>query len=175
MRRQAAEIRTIEATPADVPTIVRMAADLSRNERDPDNIFGPSEAERDLFGERRWISGEIAWIGPDRAGMALWHPSYETAWAARGAFIVSLWVDEAFRRRGVATAIVAAVAARVRTLGGEYLWWASKPLNKRAHATYAALGALSEQVIAHALIGERFLALSGRQPTNGSTMAPEEE
>lgn len=162
MSRPAGAIRTEEATPADIPVIVRMAAELSRNERDPDTYFGEEEARRDLFGERRWIRGEVARIGDQPAGMALWHPSYETAWAARGAFIVSLWVDEPFRRRGIATAIVAAVARRVRAMDGEYLWWASKPLNKRAHATYAALGALSEQVFAHALIGEQFLALSGR-------------
>ena len=158
MRRAASDIATDEATPADVPAIVRMAAALSRNERDPDTHFGEAEATRDLFGERRWIRGEVARKAGEPAGMALWHPSYETAWAARGAFLVSLWVEERFRRRGVATALVAAIARRVRAMDGEYLWWASKPLNKRAHATYAALGAASEQVFAHALIGERFLA-----------------
>lgn len=153
-------ITTAEATPADLPVIVRMAADLARHDRDPDRYFGLHQAERDLFGERRWIFGEVARIGGSEAGMALWHPSYETAWAARGGFVTSLWVDEPFRRRGVATAIIAAVAARVRAIGGEYLWWASKPLNTRAHATYAALGALSEPVVAHALIGDHFQALA---------------
>lgn len=162
MSSPAGDIRTDEATAQDVPAIVRMAAALSRNEGDPDAYFGQSQAMRDLFGERRWIRCEVARIAGEPIGMALWHPSYETAWAARGAFIVSLWVDAPFRRRGVATAIVAGVARNVRAMGGEYLWWASKPLNKRAQATYAALGALSEQVIAHALVGEQFLALTDR-------------
>lgn len=163
-----------DAAPADIPVIVRMAGNLSRQDGDPDEFFTEATAARDMFGARRWVFGVVARIDGIIVGMILWHPSYETAWAARGGFVVSLWVDELFRRRGVAAALIGGAAARVEAIGGVYLWWASKPFNRRAHATYAALGAGSEKVIAHALIGERFLALAASQPTNGSRSSRQE-
>jgi ribosomal protein S18 acetylase RimI-like enzyme len=159
-RRPDPAIAVRDARLADVPDIVRMAGELSRHDGDPDTYFDSAAAEGDLFGPRPWLSGLVADIGGTAAGMLLWYPAYETAWAARGAFVVSLWVDEPFRRRGVATALVAAAADRTTKIGGEYLWWASKPSNRRAHATYAALGALAEPIMAHALVMDAFATLA---------------
>ncbi|MCC6736486.1 MAG: GNAT family N-acetyltransferase [Bauldia sp.] len=159
-RRPDPAIAVRDARRADVPVIVRMAGDLSRHDGDPDIHFDAAAADDDLFGPRPWVSGLVAEIGGAVAGMLLWYPAYETAWAARGAFVVSLWVDAPFRRRGVATALVAAAADRTTKIGGEYLWWASKPSNRRAHATYASLGALAEPVMAHALVMDAFATLA---------------
>jgi GNAT superfamily N-acetyltransferase len=142
-----------------------MAGELSRQDGDPDDYFTTERARDDLFGDAPWVFGLVARVGSGLAGMLLWHYAYETAWAARGGYLVSLWVDEPFRRQGVARALIAAAANTVEADGGEYLWWASKPRNRRAHAAYAAIGAGSEPVVAHALVGERFgrLALAHRQ------------
>jgi GNAT superfamily N-acetyltransferase len=139
-----------------------MAALLSRHERDPDSFFDEARAAEDLFGDDPWLFGQMARIDEQPAGMLLWHLAYETSYAARGGFVVSLWVDEPCRRRGVATGLIAAAADRVRTRGGVYLWWASKPGNKRAHATYGAWDAGSEAVLAHALVGESFMSVARR-------------
>lgn len=162
-----------DAVPADVPAIVRMAAALSRQEREPDDLFDDAVAGRDLFGEPRGLSGSVARIAAVSAGMALWHPSYETSWAARGGYVVSLWVDEPFRRRGVARALLRHIARQVAAFGGVYLWWASKPGNRRAHATYAALGAGTEMVRAHALTRDAFLALA-RGPDPAAEFGPDD-
>lgn len=161
-------IAVAPAAPDDVATIVRMAAELSRQDGDPDAYFTAERASDDLFGSTPWVFGLVARVGEARAGMLLWHYSYETAWAARGGYVVSLWVDEAHRRQGVAKALIAAAASRVKADGGEYLWWASKPRNSRAHAAYAALGAGSEPVIAHALFGDQFVRLARTyRPSSG--------
>lgn len=157
-------IEVAAAAPDDVPAIVRMAAELSRQDGDPDSYFTAARALDDLFGPTPWVFGLVARVGEVRAGMLLWHYSYETAWAARGGYVVSLWVDEPFRRQGVAKALIAAAASRVKADGGEYLWWASKPPNSRAHATYAAIGAGSEPVVAHALFGDRFVRMARSHP-----------
>ena len=151
-----------DAGQADIPAIVRMAALLSRHERDPDSLFDVAHATEDLFGDDPWLFALMGRIDDRPAGMLLWHLAYETSHAARGGFVVSLWVEEPFRRRGVATALVAAAADRVRTRGGVYLWWASKPGNRPAHATYAAWDAGSEAVFAHALVGESFMSIARR-------------
>lgn len=159
-RRPDSAISVRDARHEDAPVIVRMAGDLSRHDGDPDTHFDLAAAKADIFGPRPWVSALVAEIGGPVAGMLLWYPAYETAWAARGAFVVSLWVDDPFRRRGVATALVAAAADRTRKIGGEYLWWASKPSNRRAHATYSSLGALAEPVMAHALVMDAFATLA---------------
>lgn len=155
------------AEPADAETIVRMIAALSRQEGDPDDQFDIDHVHADLFGLRPWLHGQVAVIEGAVGGVALWHPAYETAYAARGAFVTSLWVDEPFRRQGVATALMEAVADAAQSRGASFLWWASKPMNERAHATYASMGASAERVFAHALVGDRFDAMVARARKKG--------
>lgn len=147
------------ATAADADDIVRMVAELARQDGDPDDLFDRDRALADMFGDSPWLYGEVARIDGAAGGVALWHLAYETSQAARGAFVTSLWVDPPYRRRGIATSLIAAVAAAAADRGATFLWWASKPVNARAHATYASLGAGAEQVIAHALVHERFDAM----------------
>lgn len=159
-----------EGTPADVPDLVRMMAGLSRSEGDPDQNFTIERASEDLFGPRPWVSCLIARSDGEPAGVLLWHWAYETPYASRGAYIASLWVEPHHRRHGVATALVAALADRVQREGGAHLWWASKPRNKAAHATYESLGAFAEGVKAHALFGPPFEALAaGYRAHKGTT------
>ena len=147
---------------SEVAETVRMIADLSRQEGDPADLFDSATAEADLFSDEGWIRGLFARIDGRPAGVALWHPAYEASYAARGGFVTSLWVEPQFRRRGVATRLIEAVAAEVNRIGGAFLWWASKPGNRGAHATYASLGAKPEAIFAHALTGERFQAMVKR-------------
>lgn len=143
----------------DADEIVRMAAALSRHEGDPDDRFDRAHVLADMFGEAPWLNGQIARIDGIAGGIALWHLAYETSQAARGAFVTSLWVDPPFRRIGVARRLVAGLALAASERGARFLWWASKPGNRRAQATYAAMGAIAEDVIAHALVRDRFDAM----------------
>ena len=153
------------ATPADADEIVRMVAALSRQEGDPDDLFDHAHVMFDMFGDTPWLFGQIGRIDGVIGGVALWHTAYETSQAARGGFVTSLWVDPQFRRIGVATGLLAAIAASVAAQGATFLWWASKPLNERAHVTYASLGAGAEKVVAHALVHERFNAMVDQAKT----------
>jgi GNAT superfamily N-acetyltransferase len=148
------------AVPADAAEIVRMARELAHHQRDPASRFDSAAAAEDLFGNPPWLFGVVARLDGKARAMALWHRAYETSFAARGAYIVSLWVDPPLRRLGIATRLVAAVAARIKREGGSFIWWASKPWNSPAHATYASLGAGEEPVMAHALFGDRFEAIA---------------
>jgi len=150
------------ARPADAVAIVRMIAALCRQHQDPEGLFDLDHVKADLFGPQACLRGEVAAAGDAAIGVALWYPAYESAFAARGAFVESLWVDEPYRRRGVATALIAAVASAAEPGGATFLWWASKPGNEAAHATYASWGASSERVFGHALVGAEFDAMVAR-------------
>ncbi len=52
--------------------------------------------------------------------------------------------------------LVAGAARRVRARGGCALWWTSRPHNARAAALYAALGACSAAMRAHARTFDAF-------------------
>ncbi len=145
---------------SDAAEIVRMMAALAEHEQDPTANFDMEIAERDLFSDRPWISAHVARAGESVCAAALWHNAYETSFAARGAYVISLWVDPPYRRRGIATRLIGAVADTVSKNGGSYVWWASKPWNRIAHATYASMNAVKEPVVAHALVGRAFERLA---------------
>ena len=64
------------------------------------------------------------------------------------------------RGHGVARALMVALARLAREEGRTFLWWSSKAWNTGAQAFYRKLGAIEEDVKAHALFGEAFLALA---------------
>lgn len=150
------------AEAADTGAIVRMVAALAEHEKDPAVRFDAAAATRDLFTDPPFLSAHVARFDGAAIGVAIWHDAYETSLAERGSYIISLWVDPQFRRRGIAMRLVSAVADATRQLGGTFVWWASKPWNQRAHATYASLQAKHEPIMAHALTGDNFQNLANR-------------
>lgn len=77
-------------------------------------------------------------------GYATLHTIYETAIAARGAYLGDLYVAQEARRQGIGRSLVAAAAVLVRAEGGVFLWWTASPGNARAHGFYRALEAEDE-------------------------------
>lgn len=104
------------------------------------------------------IEGETRIIG-----YALSHPSFTTDYGERGVYVVDLYVESGWRRQGVATRLLAVVAAKARRGGATHLWWASMPRNVPARRFYAELGANDERIHSHSIFGAPFerLARSG--------------
>ncbi|MEL6979974.1 MAG: GNAT family N-acetyltransferase [Pseudomonadota bacterium] len=161
-------IRAAEAR--DVGDIVRLADGLSALHGDPRGVFDRRAAERDLFGPRACLGGAVAElqepgqeggaVGARVTGFCLWCAGYEVSYAARGAYLCSLYVERTARRRGIGRALIAHAAASVRAEGGVYLWWASAPFNEQGRAFYASFGATDETIHAHALTRGAFDALA---------------
>lgn len=89
------------------------------------------------------------------------HTTYETEFAARGAYLGDLYVLPAARRQGLGRALVGAAARLVQAEGGVFLWWTALPQNAAAHAFYERLGAEGEPIRAFALTREAFARLAG--------------
>lgn len=60
-------------------------------------------------------------------------------------FVNELGVDEPWQRRGIARALLAALAAAARERGCAALWTATEPDNEAALATYRSAGARAEE------------------------------
>jgi ribosomal protein S18 acetylase RimI-like enzyme len=112
-----------------------------------------------------------AFLGPQALGRLLvaatspcgyltLHPSFETEFGARGAYMGDLYVAPESRRKGIGRALVAAAARQVRAEGGSFLWWTALPKNLAGLAFYQSLGAKGEAVRAFALTRGAFDALA---------------
>lgn len=148
-------LRIREAEESDCPAIAEMANDLARETGSGDGGMTALRVERDLLGSGRYglTLGEC---DGRPAGYALFTTTYETAQAAHGLYLSDLYVDRDARRRGLARGLMADLAARCRSQGGDFIWWIVMPGNQEAEAFYASLGAVSDQPRAMALHGRPF-------------------
>jgi GNAT superfamily N-acetyltransferase len=148
------------ARPEDAPVLAALESELSTHQKDPANRFTSEAVCRDGFGPKGEFVALLAELDGLAVGYALFHDSYETAFAARGIYLCDIYVRSAARRRGIGRALFSAVADEARCRGRSFVWCASKTWNADAHAFYRALGAYAEPVIAHALTGRAFEALA---------------
>lgn len=131
-----------DAVPADVPVIAGFVRRLAAYERLGHEAVG-TEADfaRALFGEPRRAGCILAeWAG-EPAGFALYHWTFSTFLAKPGRWLEDLWVEPAFRRRGIARALFGRLAGETMAEGGGRLAWNVLDWNAPAVATYDAMGA----------------------------------
>jgi GNAT superfamily N-acetyltransferase len=121
-----------------LPTIIR---ELAEYERQLDLLtIREEDLVRDGFGENPRFQALIAEWDGHPAGYALFFGYYST-WAGRGRFLEDLFVREAFRRRGVGKALLAAVA-RVAIDEHSYgIHWEVLDWNEKAIELYKQMGA----------------------------------
>lgn len=157
-----ADISVRAATPEDLGDVVRLVDALNELHGDPRGHFDRVAAERDLFGPNRVLSGAVAQRGAASVGVILWCFAYESAYAARGAYVSDIFIEESARGLGLGQALLAHAAARVKAEGGVFLWWTSADWNDAARGFYTRLGASDVPVKAHALTFEAFDALAAQ-------------
>jgi len=148
------------ATPDDCDALVDLVRELNIYQNDPIEFFTEESVARDVFGPDAAVVALIGELDDRPAGYAFYHGAYESGWAVQGLYVSDLYVTENARRQGLAKALMAAIAREAKALGKNYLWWTSSAWNETAHEFYAAIGASSEPVIAHALTFEAFEALA---------------
>jgi GNAT superfamily N-acetyltransferase len=129
------------ATIHDAALLWTMIRELAEYERELEFVtLREEDLARDGFGENPRFRALIAeWDGRP-AGYALFWEYYST-WAGRGMFLEDLFVREAFRRHGIGTALLAAVA---RIAVDEHCYgihWEVLDWNEKAIALYKQLGA----------------------------------
>jgi GNAT superfamily N-acetyltransferase len=149
----------------DAEAIARLGDELNRHEGRPTGQLTAESVRRDGFGPDPAFEVLLAEADGEAVGYALYHPAYEAGFAARGFYLVDLFVGQRWRRRGVGRRLLARLAAEAKARGLGYLWWASRPGNADAHAFYRKLGATPHAVVAHALTFNAFeaLAAEGRE------------
>lgn len=94
-----------------------------------------------LFADSPTVFGHVAEVDGQIAAMALWFLSFSTWDGVAGIYLEDLFVRTKFRRRGLARALLAALAAECVDRGYTRLSWAVLNWNSNAITLYDGIGA----------------------------------
>ncbi len=154
MSARAFTIRPADKDDADALADLMRA--LHAHLKEPTEHISPQALLRDVFAEASAFTVLVAERGSEFIGYALFHETYESIYAQRGAYMADLYVAESARRQGVARALVAGVAAAAKARDLKFMWWVSEAWDENAQGFYASLGATHDPFIAHALSFDAF-------------------
>jgi GNAT superfamily N-acetyltransferase len=134
------EIRA--ARPADVPAIAALIGELAAFEKLPAPDAAAAERlTRDAFGEGPRLELWVAEIEGAVAAYAATFMAYSTFRALPSLYLEDLFVSSGFRRRGIATALLARLRAEGERRGCGRFEWMVLDWNEGAKALYAGVGA----------------------------------
>ena len=130
------------AIPEDAADITDMIHGLAEFERAPEQCtVTESQVLTALFADSPTVFGHVAEVDGEIAAMALWFLSFSTWDGVAGIYLEDLFVRARFRRRGLARALLAALAAECVDNGYTRLSWAVLNWNSDAIALYDGIGA----------------------------------
>ncbi len=132
------------AGPGDLATIHGFILDLAAYERLSHEVDATREGlARDLFDPSPRVFCDIAAIGGEPVGFALWFYNYSTFRGRHGIWLEDLFVRPEHRGAGAGLALLKALARRCREEGLARLEWSVLDWNAPAIGFYDSLGALT--------------------------------
>jgi diamine N-acetyltransferase len=131
-----------DATPADVPVVVHFVRALAEYEKLLHEAKG-TEADfaAALFGATPRAAAIIAEADGKPVGLCVWYRTFSTFTARHGIWVEDIFVEPAYRGRGIARAIFKRLAQQVKAEGGGRLEWNVLDWNEPAIGAYRAMGA----------------------------------
>jgi GNAT superfamily N-acetyltransferase len=130
------------ATPADVAQILKFIRALAAYEREPDAVAATEDdLLRDGFGEKPLFECLMAEWNGEPAGFAFYFSDYSTWLGRPGLYLEDVFVDPAFRGRGIGRALLQRLAAVALEKGCARLKWQVLDWNEPAMEFYRGLGA----------------------------------
>ena len=129
------------AIPEDVAAITEMIHALAEFEHAADQCrVTETQISTALFGKSPTVHGHVAEVDGEIAAMALWFINFSTWDGVAGIYVEDLFVRPRFRRRGLARALLAALAGKCLNNGYTRLSWAVLNWNADAIALYDGVG-----------------------------------
>jgi GNAT superfamily N-acetyltransferase len=129
------------AQPGDEAELVAMMRELADFEHALDQCtVTESQLSPALFGEQATVYAHVAEVDGEPAAMALWFRNFSTWDGVAGIYLEDLFVKPAFRRHGLARALLATLARECIDNGYTRLTWAVLDWNSNAIALYDSVG-----------------------------------
>lgn len=142
MTSSAHEFTLRPATPADVEAIFQLILALADYEKLNHQVTGSGEQLRShLFGARPYANALVAEVEQKIVGFALYFYNYSTFLTKPGIYLEDLFVLPAYRRLGIGTALLKALAQQAIAEGCGRLEWSVLDWNAPAIAFYKRMGA----------------------------------
>jgi GNAT superfamily N-acetyltransferase len=136
------EITIRPAIPDDAALILRFIRALAVYEREPDAVVATEETLiRHGFGPEPYFHCLIAELDGTPAGFAFYFFDYSTWLGAPGIYLEDLFVDPAFRGKGLGKALLERLAAIALERGCGRMKWEVLDWNEPAIEFYRAMGA----------------------------------
>lgn len=130
------------AAPADVEAIFALILALADYEQLRHQVMGTADQLRShLFGERPYANAIVAAVDDTIVGFALFLYNYSTFLTKPGIYLEDLFVLPDYRRFGIGTALLTALAQHAIAQGCGRLEWSVLDWNAPAIAFYQSLGA----------------------------------
>lgn len=134
------------AVPDDLPTVMRFIRALAAYERlTHECVASEAQIRAALFGRPPRAQALIAEADGRPAGCAVWFYTFSTFSGRSSIYLEDLFVDPAFRRRGVARRLLGELARRALAEGYARVEWAVLDWNDPALHFYRGLGAKPRQ------------------------------
>ncbi len=151
------------AIPADAAAITGMIHALAEFERSAQQCtVTETQISAALFGNSPTVHGHVADVDGEIAAMALWFVNFSTWDGVAGIYLEDLFVRPGFRRRGLARALLSALASECLDNGYTRLSWAVLNWNVDAIALYDGVGAAPQREwTTYRLSGPRLAELAG--------------
>ena len=131
------------AEPTDVSAIFSFCKLLADYEKLAHEMIGTEkDLYEGLFGERHYASALIAEQAGKAVGAAIYFYNFSTFLMKPGIYLEDLFVLPSYRRRGIATALIQALAKQAVKEGCGRLEWSVLDWNEKAIAVYKRLGAV---------------------------------
>lgn len=131
-----------KAEPTDAPAILRLIKALAEYEKLLEYLeTDESRIRETLFGERPRAFCDIAEVGGEPVGYAVWLYSYSTFSGRHGIYLEDLFVVPEHRGAGIGKALLLGLAKRCVAEGLGRLDWAVLNWNEPSIGFYRSLGA----------------------------------
>lgn len=155
--------RIRRAAPTDAAAITAMIHQLADFEHTPDQCtVTETQIRAALFDEPTTLRGHVAEVDGEVAATALWFLNFSTWDGVAGIYLEDLYVRPEFRRRGLARALLSALARECIERGYSRLSWAVLNWNTAAIALYDSIGGRPQsQWTTYRLSGPELVELAG--------------
>jgi GNAT superfamily N-acetyltransferase len=136
------ELRILPAREADAGLLLAFIRKLAVYEKLESQVTADEAKLREsLFGPHPAAGALLAWIGNEPVGFAVYFHNFSTFAGRRGLYIEDLFVEPAYRGRGIGKTLFLHLASLARQRGCARMEWAVLDWNQPAIAFYKKMGA----------------------------------